>query len=83
MTIPLDTIINPFGLFENYYLNFYNISLTDESLSNFLQEVEKMNFLKSMITAIGIKNKQEISLHHTEMLKKVFVNWDGVFQIHN
>ncbi len=83
MTIPLDTIINPFGLFENYYLNFYNISLTDESLSNFLKKVEKMSFLKSMITAIGIKNTQEISLDHIEMLKKVFVNWDGVFQIHN
>jgi hypothetical protein len=83
MTIPLDTIINPFGLFENYYLNFYNISLTDESLTNFLQDVEKMHFLKSMITTIGIKKTQEISQPHTEMLKKIFLNWNGVFQIHN
>lgn len=83
MTIPLDKIVNQFGLFENYYLNFYNISLTDESLTNFLQDVEKIHFLKSMITAIGIKKTQEISQHHTEMLKKIFVNWNGVFQIHN
>jgi hypothetical protein len=83
MTIPLDKIVNPFGLFENYYLDFYNISLTDESLTNFLEEVEKMFFFKSMITAIGIKNTQEISQKHTEMLKKVFVNWNGLFQIHN
>ena len=83
MTIPLDKIVNPFGLFEHYYLNFQKISLTDESLTNFLQDVEKMNFLKSMITTIGIKKTQEISQSHTEMLKKVFVNWNGVFQIHN
>jgi hypothetical protein len=83
MAIPLDKIMNQFALFENYYLNFYNISLTDESLSNFLNQVEKTSFLKSMITTIGISKKQEISQTHIEMLKDCFINWNGIFQIEN
>ena len=83
MSIPLDKIINQFALFENNYLNFYNISLTDESLSNFINQVEKSSFLKSMTTTIGISKKQEISQAHTEMLKQCFINWSGDFRIEN
>ncbi len=83
MSIPLDKIMNQLALFENYYLNFYNISLTDESLSNFLNQVEKASFLKSMITTIGISKNQEISQKHIEMLNNCFINWNGIFQIEN
>jgi hypothetical protein len=82
MSIPLDTISYQFALFENYYLNFYNISLTDESLANFLEQTKKIHFLKTMITAIGISKNQEICEKHREMLQNFFVNWNGIFQIH-
>lgn len=79
MAIPLEKIINQFQLLENHYLNFYNISLTDESLRNFLSEFDKISFLKGMITVIGIKENQKISEKHREMLKSVFINWNGEF----
>ena len=85
--IPLDKICNQFALFENYYLNFYNIEFTDESLSNFLSEVEKCSFFKDMISIIGISKIQEqnqtITSKQIEMLKKTFTRWDGIFRAHD
>ncbi len=81
MSIPLERICNQMALFENYYLNFYNISLTDESLGAFLQQVGKVSFLKTMITTIGISKNQQIAENHREMLQQAFTNWSGVFQL--
>lgn len=81
MTIPLEKINNQFALIENHYLNFYNISLTDESLVSFLSKFEKISFIKDMITVIGIKENQEISDKHKNMLQECFINWNGVFQL--
>jgi hypothetical protein len=82
--IPLDKIMNQFALFENNYLNFYNIEFTDESLNDFLTQVEKFSFFKDMISIIGISKIQEknqnITCKHIEMLKKTFIRWDGVFR---
>lgn len=81
MTIPLEKIRNQFALFQNNYLNFYNISLTDESLDAFLKEVEKVSLLKTMVKTIGISSGQQIDERHKEMLQIVFTNWTGVFKI--
>lgn len=85
--IPLDKICNQFALFENYYLNFYNIEFTDESLNDFLTQVEKISFFKDMISAIGISKIQEqnqtITSKQIEMLKKTFPSWDGNFRVHD
>jgi hypothetical protein len=81
MTIPLEKIKNQFALIENNYLNFYNITLTDESLGKFLLEFEKISFLKGMINVIGIKENQQINKLHKDMLKAVFINWNGEFRI--
>jgi hypothetical protein len=81
MTIPLEKIRNQFALFQNNYLNFYNISLTDESLDAFLKEVEKVSLLKTMVKTIGISSGQQIDEGHKEMLQIVFTNWTGVFKI--
>ena len=83
MTIPLEKIRNQFALFQNNYLNFYNISLTDESLDAFLKEVEKVSLLKTMVKTIGISSDQQIDERHKEMLKIVFTDWTGVFKIEN
>ncbi len=83
----LHTIMNQFALFENYYLNFYNIEFTDETLNDFLTKVERISFIKNMITVIGISQNQEknqnISPKQIEMLKNTFINWDGNFRVHN
>jgi hypothetical protein len=81
MTIPLEKIRNQFALFQNNYLNFYNISFTDESLDAFLKEVEKVSLLKTMVKTIGISSGQQIDEGHKDMLKIVFTNWTGVFKI--
>ncbi len=81
MSIPLERICNQMALFENYYLNLYNISLTDESLGTFLEQVRKISFLKTMITTVGISKNQQIAENHREMLKEAFINWNGVFQL--
>jgi hypothetical protein len=83
MIIELDKISNQFALFENYYLNFYNIIFTDESLNNFLEKVKNF-FLKSKICMIGIsKSQPNISEKQKEMLKNTFTNWNGEFTIIN
>lgn len=82
--IPLDKICNQFALFENNYLNFYNIEFTDESLNDFLNQVEKFSFFKDMISIIGISKIQEqnqtITSKQIEMIKKTFPRWDGIFR---
>lgn len=61
--VELDKIMNQFALFENYYLDLYNIEFTDESLNDFLIKVEKIAVIKDMISAIGIsKNQEKIKL---------------------
>ncbi len=81
----LDKIMNQFALFENYYLDLYNIEFTDETLNDFLTRVEKISFIQNMITVIGISKNQEknqtISHTQIEMLKKTFINWNGVFRV--
>ncbi len=83
--VELDKIMNQFTLFENYYLDLYNIEFTDESLNDFLIKVEKISFIKNMITAIGISKNQEknetISSKQIEMLKNTFKNWNGNFRV--
>ncbi len=83
--VELDKIMNQFALFENYYLDLYNIEFTDESLNDFLIKVEKIAVIKDMISAIGISKNQEknqtISSKQIEMLKNTFKNWNGNFRI--
>ena len=83
--IQLEKIVNQFALFENNYLNFYNIEFTDESLNDFLTQVEKFSFFKDMISMIGISKIQEqnqtIASNQIEMLKKTFTRWDGNFRV--
>ena len=81
MTTPLEKINNQFALIENHYLNLYNLSLTDESLTSFISKFGQISFLKGMITVIGIKENQEISDKHKQMLQECFINWNGEFQI--
>ncbi len=81
MSIPLEKIGNQFALIENHYLNLYNISLTDESLASFISKFGQISFLKGMISVIGIKENQEISDKHKQMLQECFINWNGVFQL--
>jgi hypothetical protein len=81
MSIKLENIYNQLLLFENYHLNLYNISFTDESLNDFLSKVNNTYFYKFMISSIGISEKQQILENQIEMLKKTFHNWNGKFTV--
>jgi hypothetical protein len=73
MPYNLDLVYHPFGLFQNYVLNFSNLIFDDDSLNRFIEKVQKNSIVCSMVT--NIITTQEITESQKILLKQVFTDW--------
>ncbi len=70
--IKLSSIINPYLLIENNHLNFFGIEFDDESLLDFINNMNKNNFICKMVD--NICSSQEFTDYQKEIMNKCFPN---------
>ena len=68
---PLNKILCPYLLVENYHLNFFNIEYNDETLLDFVNLMKKIS-TSDYITNIAIS--QEPTEYQKSLLKSCFPN---------